>query len=322
MTLARTAALALILAALTTGSIGAPAPPPPAAPVDAEAPVLQELVVRGRLPGPAWWRVSSGTSSVWVLGVPGALPKGLAWDRSVLQRRLAKAGRVILPATASIGPLDVFGVFGVASKLRAPAPFEPTLPPDLAARYVADTALVRQKPDHYDRWKPAVAGLVMLNDFRNQAGLDNNQPLNAIKGDAARAGVRAQPAAVYPAMPAMKMLASELSPAVNLACLADSLHEIEAGSARVKAAAQAWAVGDVAGALTAERGFERCVAALPNGADLARRANVDQTAAIARSLKAPGEAIAVVELRSLVSQGGVLDSLRAQGFAVQTPGED
>jgi hypothetical protein len=78
----------------------------------------------------------------------------------------------------------------------------------------------------------------------------------------------------------------------------------------------------VAGALTAERGFERCVAALPNGADIARRANGDQTAAIVRSLKTPGEAIAVVELRSLVSQGGVLDSLRAQGYAVQTPGED
>ena len=45
-------------------------------------------------------------------------------------------------------------------------------------------------------------------------------------------------------------------------------------------------------------------------------------AAIEKALKIPGHAIAVVPLRPLLSQGGVLDRLRADGFDVKTPGED
>ena len=36
---------------------------------------------------------------------------------------------------------------------------------------------------------------------------------------------------------------------------------------------------------------------------------------------APGHAIAVVPLRTLLSQGGVLDRLRAQGYEIGTPGD-
>ena len=110
--------------------------------------------------------------------------------------------------------------------------------------------------------------------------------------------------------------------AAHVAGLADALQEVEAGSGRVKASAEAWAVGDVAGALGAERGFERCLAALPNGADLVRRTEADQASAIARALQAPGTAVAVVELRPLLAEGGVLDRLRAEGYAVRPPGAE
>jgi hypothetical protein len=55
---------------------------------DVEANTVEELVVRGRLPGPAWWRVSDGDSTVYVLGIPDALPKGMAWNQAILNRRL------------------------------------------------------------------------------------------------------------------------------------------------------------------------------------------------------------------------------------------
>jgi len=304
--------------AVVAAPLGAALPTPE----DPQATVVADLVVRAKLPGPAWWKVTSGAATVWVLGVPGALPKGLKWDASVLARRLAASRRLILPPTASFGLLDVFGAFSLGGKLRTRAPFEATLPPDLARRYAADVAVLRQPPAHYDRWKPAVAGLVMVADFRRQSGLDANQPLGAVRGAAARAGVRSQPAASYPAVPMLRSLAAELSDAVNLACLADGLQEIEAGPGRVRAAGAAWAVGDVAGALAAERGYERCLAALPDGAALVRRTMADQTSAIAAALRTPGTTVAVVELRALLAEGGVLDSLRSRGYAVRTPGED
>jgi hypothetical protein len=316
MRVSRLAAVALA-AGMTVAAAPAPAPPQ-----DPQGTLVANLVVRARQSGPAWWRVKSGGSTVWVLGVPAAVPKGLAWDQSVLNRRLARSRRLILPPTASFRLLDVFGAFGLAGKLRAPAAFEASLPPDLAQRYLAGVAALRQPPGRYDRWQPAVAGLLMVADFRRQAGLASNQPSGAIRAAASRAGVSAAPAIAYPAMPMMRGLAAELSDAVNLACLGDALNEIEAGAARVRIAAAAWAAGDVDGALGAERGYERCLAALPDGASLVRRTTGDETAAIARALRSGGEAVAVVELRTLLAHGGVLDGLRAQGFEVATPGAD
>ncbi|MFI4935644.1 MAG: TraB/GumN family protein, partial [Caulobacterales bacterium] len=307
--------LVLILALVIAANASAAAPPIE----DPQANVVPDLVVQARSGGPAWWRVSSGAASVWVLGVPGALPRGLKWDQSALARRLNKARWLIVPPTASIGIGDIFGAFALQSKLKTPAPFEATLPSDLAARYLAAAALLRQKPGHYDRWKPAVAGLIMVGDFRRQAGLDGAQPVGAIRSAAARAGVRVQPAAAYKALPMARSLAAELSQPVNLACLGDALQEIEAGAARVRVAAAAWASGDVRAALTAERGYERCLAALPDGADLVRRGMADEAGAIARALRTPGITVAVVDLRSLLAQGGVLERLRAQGYAVKAP---
>ena len=306
--------IAVVLAAL---ACAAAAPPP-----DPEGQVVTELVVRAPDGGPAWWKVTSGASTVWVLGVPDALPKGLKWDDAVLDRRLNNASRVILPSTAHIGILDLFSALSLGGKLQSKTPFEASLPPDVATRFTAAAAALHQTPAHYDRWKPAIAGLLMVSDFRKQAGLEANQPLDAMKAAAGRHHLRAAPAISYPAMPMLKSLVGELSDTVNVACLADALQEIEAGPTRVRSAAQAWAVGDVAGALTAERGFERCLAALPNGADLTRRTEADQADAIAAALKTPGIVVAVVELRPLLASGGVLDHLRAQGFAVRPPGAE
>jgi len=41
-----------------------------------------------------------------------------------------------------------------------------------------------------------------------------------------------------------------------------------------------------------------------------------------RILKSPGHAIAVVPMRTLLAQGGVLDQLRAKGYQVKTPGDE
>jgi hypothetical protein len=309
--------LAPLIAALACAAAALPTVTPP----DPEANVVADLVVRAPSGGPAWWKVTSGVGTVWVLGTPSALPKGLGWDDVALDRRLSRANRVILPPTARFGVFDLFGALSLSGKLHG-KPFEAALPPDLAQRFSAAASTLRQAPGHYDHWKPAVAGLLMVADFRKQAGLDANQPLNAIKGAAGRHHLKASPAATYPAIPIARRLAGELSSPVNLACLADALQEIEVGAGRVRTAAQAWAIGDVGGALSAERGYERCLAALPDGADLVRQGEADQASAIAQALKTPGVVVAVVELRPLLAQGGVLDRLLAAGYQVRPPGAE
>jgi hypothetical protein len=73
--------------------------------------------------------------------------------------------------------------------------------------------------------------------------------------------------------------------------------------------------------VSAERGFS----ALPGLDALDRRelrdGRDDAVKAIGSALKTPGKAVAVIELRSLLAQDGVLDQLRAKGFKVTTPGD-
>jgi len=297
---------------------GAPAPPSD----DPEATVVSELVVPAKFGGPAWWRISKGGSTVWVLGLPSGLPRAEKWDKALLDIRLTGARRLIVPPAYSAGLGDIFGAFALRGRLKTKAPIEDALPPELRVRFVAASGELRQPPQHYDTWKPAVAGLLMLGDFRRRASINDFQPLAEVRTEAGRKGVRVTPAASYKAMPFLRTLAGDLTEAVNLACLADSLQEIEAGSARVRAAADAWSRGDVRGALTAERGFERCLASFPEFSAQVRQTMADETAVIAHDLQSPGVSVAVIPLRSLVARDGVLSQLAARGYEVRTPASE
>ena len=88
--------------------------------------------------------------------------------------------------------------------------------------------------------------------------------------------------------------------------------EIEAGPGRTLAASRAWADGDVAGALGAERSYERCIAVTPGAQAFDARVKKDLAKDIETALKTPGHAIAVAPLRTLLAQGGVLDQLQAE----------
>jgi hypothetical protein len=226
---------------------------------------------------------------------------------------------VISPGVYSAGLGDLFGALALRAKLKTSSPIEASLPTDLRARFIADSALLHQPPAHYDRWKPAVAGLLMLGDFRKSQGIEDLQPLATIRRVAGRAGVKVTPAASYKALPFLRTLAGDLTEPVNRACLADALQEIEAGPERSRASAEAWARGDVAGALNAERGFEKCAASFPDFTALVRQSIADETSAIANDLGTSGVSVAVIPLRSLLAADGVLARLKARGYAVRTP---
>ena len=43
-------------------------------PFDQPADLVEALVVKARMPGPAWWKVPDADTTVWILGSPGLLP--------------------------------------------------------------------------------------------------------------------------------------------------------------------------------------------------------------------------------------------------------
>ena len=305
---------ATLAAALAGGAVAAPAT------VDPEATVVDALVVTARLPGPAWWRVSGPASTVYVLGVPGALPKGAAWDQSVTERRLKGANEVILPPTVTAGAGDTIALIGLLAGLRTQAPMEDSLPPALKARYEAARARLGGDPRAYSHWAPALAGLLMVAEWRRKNGLDNAEPAKTVRRLASSDGVKTIPAGTYKAVPVFKAVASQVGQA-GPPCLSDALDEIEAGDGPVRAAAEGWARGDIRVALSEQRGYEKCANSIPEGANLTRLAMRDTTGAIAEALAKPGHSVAVVNLRALLAPGGVLQQLQARGFKIGRPDE-
>jgi uncharacterized protein YbaP (TraB family) len=82
---------------------------------DPEANVVDALVVSAKLPGPAWWKISDGDTTIYMLGTLQALPDGQAWDTGVLERRLDGAFAVILPPEGKAGIGDLPGPWPCAA---------------------------------------------------------------------------------------------------------------------------------------------------------------------------------------------------------------
>jgi hypothetical protein len=284
---------------------------------DPEAAVVQELIVTAPTGGPAWWSVTKGGSTVWILGMPADLPKGFSWDQRVLDRRLGQARAVLLPPVAHASLVDIFGIMAAQRKLKSRAPLELRAPPPLGARFVAATAAMGRAPKDYDHWNGLMAGVMMSADFRRKAGLDPFSPLPTIRRAAEKRHVPASSVADYPFMPTLRAGVAEVTPEREWVCLQAAVDEIDKGSDAFTTAARGWATGDVRTALTTPRGYEACFNSIPAGADIARRAMSDETHAIEKALQTPGRVIALVSLRTLLAQGGVLAQLRADGYVIK-----
>ncbi len=295
-----------------------PARPDPA---DPDAVIVEELVVTARLPGPAWWTVSNGASTVYVLGSPSLAPKHMAWDRSLFERRLKGANAVILPFEDI--RVTLTGSFGAAFnylRLKSSTPFEASLDPGARARFLQARTRVGQPADRYKTRNPLAAGLMLATDYRKQADLTTSDPTKLVKLLAGQAKVRIVQRS-YNLGPLMGAIL-KTSPEAGRGCLEEVVAQVEAGPGVTLTATRAWAQGDVRGALGNERSYERCIALVPGAQVFDARMKADQVADIEAALKRPGHAIAVVWLRPLLAQGGVLDQLRAKGYAVTTPGEE
>jgi hypothetical protein len=292
----------------------------PPASADPDAVLVEELVVMGRLPGPAWWTVADADTTVHVLGVPSLAPKRMEWDRAIFERRLQGANALVLPfnniRTKGIG---VVGAGLNLIRLRSGGRFEARLDPPTRARFVAVREGLGQPAKHYPTANPLAAGVQLAGDYREAKQLTTTDPAKLVELLARRAGVPVVEK-TYDIGPLLGAIL-RTSPAVGRVCFDEVLAQAEAGPGLTLAAARAWARGDVRGALENERTYERCLAMVPGGRAFDERMKADTAAAIRRQLETPGHAIVLVPLRPLLAQGGVLDRLQAEGVEVRTPGE-
>jgi len=288
-------------------------------PNDPEAVLVEELVVVARDRGPAWWTVSNGTSTVYVLGAPTLAPIRTPWDTITLERRLNGANELILPYRVKVHVARSIGAAWNYLRLRSGAAFEDNVDPATRSRFVAAREKIRQPASRYKTKNPLAAGLLLAGDYRTHWNLTSNDTAKVAEmyADRAKAPIVQPEYDTGPILGAVIRASAE----AGRACLEAVLDQVEAGPDVTINAARAWAQGNTPEALANDRTYERCLYMAPAARAFEARTKADAVTAIEQALKKPGHAVAVVWLPPLLARGGVLDQLRTKGYQVKTPGE-
>ncbi|PXA80889.1 TraB/GumN family protein [Caulobacter sp. D4A] len=321
---ARIAAVAALAFAVSVPALAqTPSPTVELQPADPGSAVVEELLVVARPPGPALWLVEKNGAKLYVLGSAAPLPHQLKWDSPRLNRALDQASLVLVPPEASVGPMQITkfvltGGGGVRQGFGRK--LEDRLPPDLKDRFVKARTQARRTAVPYKDWKPAVAGFILLSDFRQAAGLSEAKPVSTIERMAKAKGVKVKAMSQYRLGPVLSS-AGKLSDEANLACLRDALNEIDYEAPRWNTLGRDWADGDIAAvrARYSSSAAQRCLLRAPGGAGLLDDQIGQSAKALSEALNRPGVTVAVVDLAFLLPRNGVLDRLKAQGATVTSP---
>lgn len=312
----------LLLSALSSAAQTA-APLPPSAPADPSiSAVVQELEVVGRPPGPALWKVQRGAATVVILGAVVPLPHMLNWDTVRVERALNGADLVLLPPQGRVGLFDAVNILFHAGDAHLPhgQSLYDVIPSGDRARF--DNLRLQAKTDlkRYASLKPALAGVLLLSDFRKAAGLSEAKPASTIEKLARAHNVDVKTVGRLK-LPALYHAVTHMTPDQDRRCLEAALSDTEREAQHGQAVAKAWADGDLNTVRALYRGalIDECVLAVPSLQAALDRGINDGVAAVNTVLSKPGKALVVVDLSLLLRPNGMLDQLRAEGASVSTP---
>lgn len=292
-------------------------------PPDPGSAVVEDLLVVARAPGPALWLIEKNGARLYVVGAAVPLPHQLKWRSPRLERALDQADVLLVPPKASVGPTQIAGFLlkgGGGLRQGLGKSLDDDLPPDLKARFTIARQRARQGAGEYRGWKPAMAGFLLLSDFRQAAGLSEAKPTSTIERMAKARRLKIRPVGQY-RMSAVVNSAGKLSKEGQLACLKDALDELDYEGARPTTIGDDWARGDLASvrARYSASAAQRCLLRAPGGAALLDQQIGQSAQALSGALDRGGVAVAVVDLAFLLPANGVLDRLKASGATITSP---
>jgi hypothetical protein len=313
----KAAALAL---AFTTLAIHAHAEPVP------DWAQIESVEVRER-PGPAVWHLTRGNSEVWLLGLAGALPKDLDWNKQYLSELLDGARAVVMPPKADIALTDIAWFLirhGGELSLPRGQTLEQGLPEDLRARFIAARNHVGGDASDYRTDIPIRAAMRLQQDLRQKQDFSFREPRSTIENLAYRKRIRNDPVTRFEAMDAIREVLG-LTPQQQRACLAQAVEDVNWAIVHADRSARAWAVGDIktVKANYSEWRLGTCiVAAVQKFSDIDGRNVSEYVAAIDAALDKPGKTIVVINMGPLLRKNGVLERLTAKHVTIEAPAEN
>jgi hypothetical protein len=285
---------------------------------------LETVTVIASARGPAIWHATNGVGDVAILGIVQPLPDHFVWNTKPLEALLSGARLVLLPPSIGAGVFTGAWFYLTKSDLLHP-PDNKTLWDVLDSRVAADLAktceFLHEPKDRYSDNSPILAAMRLGSDFRHVEYLTTHEPEDRVHALALGRHVPVRRIAAYDLIPSGEELL-KLPPSVTGKCIDAAIRDIDFQKSHVQAAAQAWAIGDVAGmtANWSRSNILNCLAELsPNAAATEARSIDDTVAAIGAAIAGGGHSIAIVDIAILIGKGGVLDRLHAQGISIVDP---
>ncbi len=303
------------------------------APPTAE-PALDEILVNGVRPGPGLWRISKAGHVLWILGTIEPLEKAARWSSEEIETRIA-ASQAVLSAPSAEPHVGFF-----RSITLLPALFR--------ARHRPDAATLEQALPHevYIRWlrlrvkylkradeelRPAFAAFNLFQGAMEQEGFTFDTGVWArVETIAKRHKVPVLENDVDVKIKNPKDYLKDLDEVPRsgeIGCLESTIGALETDLPRLHARAVAWTVGDVSKLNeAAPPGPEACLESLLSVPRFRAEFNSVQGLLHAQWLTAARAALAhnestfaVLPLRSIKEDDGVIATLRGEGYEVEAP---
>jgi len=277
-------------------------------------------------PGPAVWRLTRGSSEVWLLGMVGALPKDLDWNKQYLSELFDGARAMLMPPKANVALTDIAWFLirhGGELSLPRGQVLEDSLPEDLRVRFIAARDAVSDDASDYHTDIPIRAAMRLQQDFTKKARLDGREPRATVEDLARAKRIHNLPVTRFEAMDAVRDIL-KLNPGQQRVCLAQAVEDVNWALGHADKATRAWAVGDIktVKANYSESRLGNCImAAVQAFGDINARNSAEYVSAIDAALNQPGKTIVVIGIGPLLRKGGVLERLQGLHIAIEGPAE-
>lgn len=277
-----------------------------------------QIVVTAQRSGAPMWTIDTDSGTIILVGEIRAVPKSTPWQPDRLEEATAEAGQVILRAAPKISPGDVFRLIfrgGRFTKLPNKT---------VAADYLDDAqrtrlaALETQYDIDYDRRSFLMTAFDLLArrlDFDDETIDDATEIVEEAAEDA---DVPIIKPTRFRGEDLLDNLA-EAEPASHIPCLEAAMSATEAGQAIIAQRGEDWRKFDVPAVMAnpLEIALGRCWPwADPELGEEIRGVWTDMITHAARS---EGVTLAVVPLRVLAEEDGVLDRLEGSGLLISGP---
>lgn len=300
---------------------------------------LETIVVGGEQPGPGLWKVSKGDHVLWILGTLNPLPEKMTWAAKEIEATIADSQQVILGPSANLSIKGGMfrGLFLLPSLMGArnnpdKQKLADIVPADLYSRW----SVLKQKyvgnDDGIEKRRPIFAAQELYVEAIKRSGLSLDSGVEkAVRKAAKRSKVeviepRIELRIEEPGAAVKEFKKTQLD---DLDCFAKTMSRLETDIEAMKLRANAWALGDIEAlqSMPYTDQMQACADAMLKAAVIEERGlgNLQERLATIwldaadKALQSNRSTFAVLSLRHLLSDNGLLARLREHGYAVEAP---